>query len=86
MKKIAIVVVAFIGILISIPISFQLTYQSKTSDTISTKVQSGSISGKNKPVNGTEDVEQIVTVFRESKNEYQEIAPTCNSNHSMCFR
>ncbi|MBQ4164233.1 MAG: stage II sporulation protein D [Turicibacter sp.] len=73
MKKIAIVVVVFIGILIAIPLSFQVAYQSKTSDTISTKVQTGSSSGKNKAVNETENVEQIVTVFRESKNEYQEI-------------
>lgn len=73
MKKIVIVVVAFIGILISIPLSFQVAYQSKTSDTIPINVQLGSSSGKNKPVNEAEDVEQIVTVFRESKNEYQEI-------------
>lgn len=75
MKKIIVVFVIFLVTLISIPLSFKVIYQAKTTEELSVKPMGVSSIEKNKqenPVQIGESIvkEQTVTVFREAKNEY----------------
>lgn len=70
MKKIVVAFVIFIGTLISIPLSFQVIYQAKTPDTVSNAVQPSLSQTKDNLQEEEAVTEQVVTVFREEKNEY----------------
>ena len=74
MKKIVVAVVIFLVTLISIPLSFQVIYQAKTTgELIEKPIGSSSIEKSqqnNTETSGLIAKEQTVTVFREEKNEY----------------
>ena len=74
MKKIVVAVVIFLVTLISIPLSFQVIYQAKTTGELIEKPIGSSSIEKNQQNNtetsGSIAKEQTVTVFREEKNEY----------------
>ena len=72
MKKIAVGFVIFIVTLICIPLSFQVIYQAQSPETDFNPPQSLAITKEQNEVENQEEEgtnEQIVTVFREAKNE-----------------
>lgn len=74
MKKIVIAVVMFVATLVFIPMSFQVIYQAKTPDEmLESKLVETTKPQNEAQVPAEEAEEKVVTVFRESKNEYIEL-------------
>ena len=76
MKKIAVGFVIFIVTLICIPLSFQVIYQAQSPETDFNPPQSLAITKEQNEEENQEEEgtnEQIVTVFREAKNESIEL-------------